>query len=84
MAYILISVGLLISISNWIGLYSALVKKKEHSSVFLIGGLLLAVGIAILPPWISDYWWIALLVDFGCIPGLVYAIFRWLKSSNYA
>lgn len=55
---------------NWWFVYVGLVKRKHESWIPLIGGALGCVG-CLLSPYavLNRYWWVPLLLDWGCVPG---------------
>ncbi|MDA7521686.1 hypothetical protein N8606_01760 [Akkermansiaceae bacterium] len=61
--------GAFVSVGNWITLIGVLVTKGSSSFVPLVGGVLAAIGLLILP--IDCIWkwaWVPLVTDFGTIP----------------
>ena len=74
-----VALGSLISLGNWVTLIGAIVTKTSSSFVPLIGGVLVAVGLVILP--IEGLWklaWIGLLADFGTVP-----LWTWAGISGF-
>jgi hypothetical protein len=68
--------GLWITVLNWwIFANRHVLGKNTLSWIPLLGGLFLGGGFAMLPS--NPYWhycWVALLVDWGFIPGLGYSL----------
>jgi hypothetical protein len=71
-AYVLILLGSGIAVTNWSIPYSFFKKKKVPSTVWFIGGILLAIGFIGLNRSLSNFWWIAFLIDFGSVPALFF------------
>lgn len=73
-AVLLLSLTLILG--NWVIFWRVYVSKKLKASwIPLVGGVLGAVGLILLPVrQASGYWWVPLLVDFGCAPGFLYAL----------
>jgi hypothetical protein len=64
-----VAFGAFVSIGNWITLIGAIVTKSSTSFIPLIGGVLAAIGVLILP--IDGIWrwaWVPLFTDFGTVP----------------
>jgi hypothetical protein len=73
----LLIVGIVMIIYNAVNFWATVVRKEESSSVLpIFGGLLAAIGIAILP--VEGIWkwaWIPLLLDWGGLPFYFVAMF---------
>lgn len=83
----LILAGFYIAVMNWAIVVAWLKSNRQRSGVPFVGGMLAALGIALLPvEWAKSYWWLLFAVDFGCLPGLVFAAIRWsvtrMEGSN--
>ena len=58
-----------ISLSNWILLF------RRSSWIPLIGGAAGVLGCLLAPDDVlRRVWWIPLIVDFGCLPGLAWTV----------
>lgn len=67
--------GLPFVFMNWHTVFAWIVLGKHSSWVPGLGGIFVGIGIATLPlPAVRPYWWICLLLDWGCAPGIVYSI----------
>ncbi|WP_413664609.1 hypothetical protein ACG1BZ_04820 [Microbulbifer sp. CNSA002] len=65
----LIIIGSVIGLSNWASGLSALIKKGSTSFSPYIGGIICLGGVYLHPTFhLSDYWWLALIVDFTLLP----------------
>jgi hypothetical protein len=62
----LMAFGGLIALANWWSLYWTYHTKQFHSAVPLLGAVLLATGMLILPAT-RPYCWIALALDYGTL-----------------
>jgi hypothetical protein len=78
-ALTLMVLGGLIAAFNWLYVYLTLYTGRFHSSVPLIGGVLLCVGMLLLPVT-RPYPWAAVLLDFGTI-GSVLALPHLVRDS---
>ena len=73
---------LLLLAGAWLmGLNSAVfwrrhVQKRESSSwIPLLGGMLGAAGLLLIPfAPTQKWWWLPLVLDWGCLPGISYSI----------
>jgi len=80
----ILSVGLIVmflgaAYGNWQIAYTTIYKRERcgpHVSyVFLAGGLVGSMGVWLCPlDAVSRYWWLPLVLDFGCAPYIVIAI----------
>ncbi len=62
---------------NWHIAYLAFVARPKHvpSWIPILGGLLLAIGSLLCPsPVVRRWFWLAFLVDFGCVIGIGHAL----------
>lgn len=67
-------IGAYLVVMNWIIAYQGIFRQKHASSVPILGGLMLAVGLATLPTETPfRFWWLPFLIDWGCVPMFVYA-----------
>jgi hypothetical protein len=72
---VLMAVGGFIIVMNWGVVVQWLWKRKHSSWIPIVGGGLAAAGSAIVPhSTLNGLWWVPLLVDWGCLPGVTYAI----------
>lgn len=73
---------LLLAVFAWLSALNASVfwkqtirKVRTPSWIPLIGGLVGALAFRILPvPFLNAFWWLPLLLDTGCLPGLLYTL----------
>jgi hypothetical protein len=72
----LIALGGFVALMNWAIVIRWLFGTRKHSSwVPLFGGIVAAIGVAIVPSSsVRPFWWIPLLIDWGCVPGFAHAI----------
>jgi uncharacterized membrane protein YuzA (DUF378 family) len=57
---------------NWMTVWAAIFRGKHSSWVPLVGGLFGVAGVWLLPIAHSHfYWWLPLILDWGCLPGLL-------------
>ncbi|MEM6915322.1 MAG: hypothetical protein AAF491_02055 [Verrucomicrobiota bacterium] len=72
---LLLAVGSIPTIGNFLLLLSVMLRKnEERSSSFIpvLGGISLALGLFVLPVnWAWKWCWLGLIVDFGCAPLLI-------------
>ncbi len=60
-------------VCNWVIVVRGLLGYKSGSWVPLIPGALTALGLWLLPvDAVARWWWVPLLVDWGCVPGFVH------------
>ena len=72
---LLILLGSFIAVMNWAALYHNLTQKTHSSFVPSMGGLFMMIGATIMPvSGLQELSWVALVLDFGCLPLLVWAI----------
>jgi hypothetical protein len=78
---LLFIVGCWIIILNWISVFKyILTKKKQPSWIPLVGGFVLMLSLGLQPfEDFSKYWLIPFVLDWGCIPGLVYTLIVYVK-----
>jgi hypothetical protein len=65
-----------LSILNWSVAWRGLVRRQlAPSGIPLLGGSLGALGLVAVPlPEVARFWWLPLLLDWGCAPGLLHAL----------
>ncbi|RYG71045.1 hypothetical protein EON80_05990 [bacterium] len=50
-------------------------RQRTASSIPLFGGALGALSFQVLPiAALKDWWWLPPLFDWGCVPGIAYAL----------
>lgn len=91
-AFLSLIVGIHIAIINGVIAYREIVLKQHSPSwIPLLGGILMAIGVAACPiAAIRSYWPLAFLLDFGSIPGMTYSalhivilyVSQWRESSK--
>jgi hypothetical protein len=69
----LIAAGWLI-FGNWSSIVLFLLKRKHSSWIPIIGGGVGCLG-CLLSPYavLNKLWWVPLLLDWGCVPGLSFS-----------
>jgi len=69
---------------NWWSFYLSFIRKmKAPSWIPLLGGLLAWAGVSLIPD--REMWavgWIALILDWGSIPGIAHAIYVHTRTSQ--
>ena len=74
-ALISLLLGIWAIIGNYFIVIKTYITKKWESLIPLVGGILSAIGIAVLPlNSVNKLWWIPLLIDIGCVPILIYTL----------
>ena len=69
---ILLLVFFLISVGNAFSAVAYLWQKRHISAVPFIGGIVGVCGFLIAPTgWLSHWWWLPLVVDYGSLPILI-------------
>ena len=64
---------------NWIIFFNGIFKKRQSSWIPLMGGVFTAIGLASLPiKGLWKFWWLPLIIDWGCLPGLAHTAYYWL------
>ncbi len=64
-----------ISLANWTCFVRWLQGRGNSSSVPLVGGILGALGCWLAPDGaLREFWWVPLVVDISCAPGLVFTL----------
>jgi hypothetical protein len=71
----LLALFLWLSLLNWSVAWRTLVRRQHAPSwIPLLGGSLGALGLVVSPlPEMARVWWLPLLLDWGCAPGLLHA-----------
>jgi uncharacterized membrane protein len=81
LAVTLLIIGGVMIVFNAINFWATVVRKRESPSVLpVFGGIMAAIGIAILP--VEGVWkwaWIPLLLDWGGLPVYLAALFGYNK-----
>ena len=70
-------VSLWLIILNWRGFWQRHVRKRADASSWipLLAGVLGSVALFMSPVRIMNlWWWIPLVIDWGSLPGIIYAI----------
>jgi H+/Cl- antiporter ClcA len=72
---ILICVGGYVVVMNWFVVFQWMFAKKHSSWIPLVGGVIAALGVGLIPNTEArSYWWIPLILDWGSVPGLLHAV----------
>jgi len=54
-------------------------KRNAPSLLPLLGGVSGSIGLCLLPVLaVHPWWWLPLLLDWGCVPGIVFSIAYYL------
>jgi len=67
-----LAILLFLAAMSWMTVWAAIFRGKHSPWVPLVGGLAGVAGLSLLPfarP--HFYWWLPLILDGGCVPGLV-------------
>ena len=76
LAILLLVMSAYFIIVNWVILVFQLLKKKTASWIPLIGGIFGVFGLMMLPvEGALDYWWVPLVIDYGCLLGMSYTAY---------
>jgi riboflavin transporter FmnP len=68
-------VGISIIACNWWMVVIWVRTRQVHSCVGFVGAILASAGLLFSPVSIlNQYWWIPYFLDWGSIPGIVYAV----------
>jgi hypothetical protein len=75
-ALILVALSMLITFNNWrIPIGFLLWRTRNRSWTPILGGGVGCLGILCVPnESVQSYWWVPLLVDWGCIPGIALTV----------
>ena len=69
-------VGVFLTTMNWLTVYAWLAHRKHSSWIPVLGGMLIAAGIALIPvSKVRPYCWLGLLIDWGCLPALCHSLY---------
>jgi len=70
----------LFAMVNALVFYKGTIKgEKVGSGVPFLGGIFGAIGFTTLPvPLLNQFFWLPLILDVGCLPGLIYFAFWWV------
>lgn len=80
-AFLLCLLGGWVIVINYIVLFDIIRKKCVRSWIPLVGGSSVAIAFAISSLTVfKAYWFVPLLLDFGCIPGITHAVFYMLLT----
>ena len=71
-------------VSNWYGVFCGVVLRRTgYSWAPIVGGLLGAIAIAVLPiRGITKWCWLPFIVDFGCLPVLILTIIAYALTKK--
>ena len=80
-----IAIWLWLSYLNWVVFWKRHVLNAPASSwIPLLGGLVGAIGVVILPVVGSCAWaWVPFVFDWGSVPGISYSVFWHLKKREH-
>lgn len=72
---LLLFIGAFVMTMNWAVIAQWLLRRKHSSWVPLLGGLLVSASLVVLPvSGVRYLWWLPLLLDWGCIPGMTWTV----------
>lgn len=74
-----------VAVLNWNALLSRFLnrKSKESSWIPLVGGAAISIGIFLMPlNGAAKWFWVPLLLDWGCLPGIIFTTLYYLKRRN--
>lgn len=79
----LVGIGAFIALLNWPLSIRRILKKSGPSSIPLVGMVLMVLGVLLMPekPFINLIW-LAPILDFSCLPLLVYGLITKKFSKN--
>lgn len=67
--------GIWIGVCNWVVFWNAHVRRRHAPSwTLLLGGVLCAAALLLLPVGLERFWWIPFLLDWGSLPGITEAV----------
>lgn len=78
---LLIAAGGYVCALNWHQVYASRRGTSKGSWIPLIGGGLIAIGLAVSPRT-RGWWWLPLLLDWGCAPGLLHTVLFFLNRAR--
>ena len=80
---LLISLFTILLITHYIFAYQRIIKKKSgYSYVPLLNGVIGGIGFYLAPmEFLNSMWWIAFIIDWGCMPLLVEYLFNKLLKN---
>jgi len=69
------ALGLYVTTLNWLAV------ARRRSWIPIVGGALLCLSLALVPAlrWLA---WLGLILDFGAVPGLSWALFQWWRRGE--
>jgi hypothetical protein len=82
-----IIIGAWVSVLNWHAVLSRFFNRKSRESSWIpvVGGAAISIGIFLMPlNGTAKWFWVALLLDWGCLPGIIFTILYYLKRKNKA
>jgi hypothetical protein len=85
--FLLLALGAYFIVFNWRCIFICLIRRRYISMIPLIGGVVACIACYLSPlPWLNEYWWMPLLLDYGCIPGMihfgVYHLVQWVARKR--
>ena len=81
---VLLILFLLFATVNATVFWKGVVKgEKVGSGVPLVGGIFGTIAFVNLPvPFLNQYAWLPLILDVGCVPGLIVFVYVWLTEKE--
>ena len=81
---LLLLVGVFVISTNIVLIIRWLISSRPTTVIPLVGGCCTALGVFLVPdPAVSQYWWLALFLDYGTIPLLTRsAYFVYVRRSQ--
>jgi hypothetical protein len=80
LSWVVIALGMAVVATNWsipIKYYTGRLKGRSASSIPVIGGLMLSVGLYLSGiEYLSKYFWVPLFLDIGCLPMIFMFVWR--------
>lgn len=75
--------GLITLVNGGIFVQMAILRQDAPSWVPLIGGLALMIALLLCPlPGTARWWWLPLLVDYGCVPGFAHTAWYYWRHRH--
>jgi hypothetical protein len=63
--------GLFLISLNWYWFWLGFKKERSPSCFPLLGGVMLALGILVLPHPYPRWFWLGFVIDYGCLPAII-------------
>ena len=77
---VLFAIFIALFLSNWFTVVNYLINKKHSSWIPLIGGIAGSASLLVYQnPNLHIYWWIPLVIDWGCLPGLFFSLLYFIR-----